>query len=175
MGQPTIINLFAGPSSGKSTLAFGLSYRLKCLRTNVEFAGEYAKDLTWAKRHRDLEDQVYVFGKQQQRITRLAKDCDIIVADSPVLMGLVYATGYPSCFRETVAWRFRQFKSINFFVNRASPYDPVGRNQTEAEAREKDAEIRAVLEEFSVPFHEVYGSEDGLEEALRIIRENLSI
>jgi nicotinamide riboside kinase len=171
--MPTVINLFAGPSSGKSTMAFGLSYRLKCLRVNVEFAGEYAKDLVWSKRHRDLEDQVYVFGKQQQRIQRLAKDCDVIVADSPVLMGLAYAQDYPLCFRQTVAWRFHQFDNINFFVNRVTEYDPIGRNQTEEEAQEKDREIFDLLDEFEVPFVRVDGNEAGLEDALNIVLERI--
>jgi hypothetical protein len=172
---PTVINLFAGPSSGKSTMAFGLSYHLKCLRVNVEFAGEYAKILTWTKRHNDLEDQVYVFGKQQRFIQRLAKDCDVIVADSPVLMGLVYAQTYPECFRQTVAWRFNQFRNINFYVTRDAPFDPIGRNQNEDEAKQKDAEIRSLMAEFNVSFTEVPGSEAGLHQALSVIRNELNI
>jgi nicotinamide riboside kinase len=172
-GQPLVVNLFAGPSSGKSTMAAGLFYHLKCQRANVEYATEYAKDLTHDERHRALEDQVYVFGKQQQRIQRLTSHYDVIIADSPVLMGLVYSAGYPDCFRETVAWRFRQYDSMNFFINRCTEYDPIGRNQTEAQAREKDGEIRQLLADFEVEYHDVDGNEDGLLVALEKIKARL--
>ena len=175
MSNALIVNLFGGPGSGKSTLALGLSYNLKCLRANVEYAPEYAKDLVHDERHRALMDQVYVFSKQAQRIERLVPHYDVIVADSPVLMGLVYSSGYPQCFRDTVAWRFNQFESINFFIRRRTEYDPVGRTQTEDEAKVKDAEILSLLAEFDVKYHAVDGSEQGLETALTIIRNRLSI
>lgn len=156
-------------------MAAGLFYNLKTLHVEVELATEYAKDLVFANRRRDLEDQVYVFGKQQYRIQRLAKECQVIITDSPVLMGLVYAPDYPQCFRETVAWRFNQFPSINFYIERTSTYKALGRTQTEEQAREKDAEIKTLLGEFGVDYHIVTGNDEGLADALSVVRQKLDL
>ncbi len=45
--ETLVINMFAGPGAGKSTLAAGTFFRLKCLGVNAEIAPEYAKDLVW--------------------------------------------------------------------------------------------------------------------------------
>jgi nicotinamide riboside kinase len=171
----TVINLWAAPGSGKSTLAAGLFYRLKCVHADVELTTEYAKDLVHSNRMQDLEDQVYVFGKQQHKIQRLAKQYKIIITDSPVLMGLVYATEYPQCFRETVAWRFNQFNNMNFLVHRNAPYQKKGRNQTEIEAQAVHERIVNLMHEFSVPYSEISGSDAGLDALEKIVRERLSI
>jgi adenylate kinase family enzyme len=169
----TVINLWAGPGSGKSTLAAGLFYRLKAMHLEVELTSEFAKDLVYAKRHNDMNDQVYIFGKQQYRVQRLARDCDYIITDSPVLMGLVYAPDYPKCFRDTVAWAYDRNENINILVKRASAYNPNGRNQTEAEAIEKDAEIVALMHEFGLCYDVVTGNDEGLEAAVNIVRDRI--
>ncbi len=53
----TIINLLGGPGSGKSTTAAGLFNIMKTEGMSVEFAGEFAKDLTWSERKFCLTDQ----------------------------------------------------------------------------------------------------------------------
>ena len=68
-----IVNLFGGPGSGKSTTAAGLFYEVKKLKLNVELVTEYAKDAVWEKRHNLLDDQIYIFAKQQRRISRLKR------------------------------------------------------------------------------------------------------
>lgn len=169
----TIINLWGAPGSGKSTMAAGLFYNLKIRHHNVELATEYAKDLVYANRHRDLEDQIYVFGKQQYRIERLATDCDVIVTDSPVLMCLTYAHDYPECFRDTVAWRFSKYNNINILITRDAPYSNIGRYQTEQEANQKQQEIICLMQEFNVPFIEVKGNGEGLDYLLEYLSEKI--
>jgi hypothetical protein len=159
MNQPKVVNLFAAPGSGKSTTASGL---FQNRGVNAELTGEYAKDLTWSKRHYTLQDQIYVFGKQHHRVWRLQEDCDIIISDSPILLGLAYADQYPECFKETVYWAFNQYDNINFFVNRVKPYNPKGRNQTAEQSNEKGIEIKNLLLRWNVPYTEVNGNEEGL-------------
>lgn len=65
-----VVNLFGGPGSGKSTCAAGVFTLLKLSGVNAELVTEYAKDLTWEKRHVTLANQHYIFGKQLQRLKR---------------------------------------------------------------------------------------------------------
>jgi adenylate kinase family enzyme len=160
--RPLVVNLFAGPGAGKSTTAAKIFAALKDRGINVELAGEYAKDLTWEGRHRTLADQFYVFGKQHHRIYRLVTDCDVIVTDSPILMGLAYADGYPQEFKQTVRWAFNRYRNLNFLLKRTKPYNPKGRNQTLEEAKQKDVEILRLLSWTKEPFKRV--SDDQIDE-----------
>lgn len=169
--KPIVVNLFAAPGSGKSTTASGLFYKLKNQGVNAELTGEYAKDLTWSKRHHTLQDQLYVFGKQHHRVWRLQEDCDLIISDSPILLGLAYASSYPLCFQETVYWAFNQYDNINFLINRVKPYNPKGRNQSAEESKKKHEEIIELLHDWEIQYTTVDGNENGLN---TVVQEVLS-
>jgi nicotinamide riboside kinase len=169
-----VVNFFASPGSGKSTTASGLFYNLKTSGFNAELAGEYAKDLTWARRFLDLEDQLYIFGKQHHRLFRLQHDCDVAIVDSPLLLSLIYAPKYPQCFRDTVKWAFDQYDNINFVVNRVKPYNPKGRRQSEDESREKHEEILNLLTEFGIHHYQVNGDEQGLKTVTEIVKQKIT-
>jgi hypothetical protein len=153
--------MFGGPGAGKSRGSSDIFVKLKDAGINAELAGEYAKDLTWGKRQHDLLDQLYVFGKQHHRVWILNQECEVVVCDSPILLGLAYSEQYPQCFKDTVFWAFNQYDNINFYVNRVKPYNPKGRNQDEEEAKEKDVVIKDLLIEYRVPFIEVNGDDEG--------------
>ena len=168
-----VINLFAPPGSGKSTTAAGVFYDLKSAGVNAELAGEYAKDLVWSGRQRCLSDQLYVFGKQHHRVYRLQQDCDVVVMDSPILLGLAYADHYPQCFKDTVHWAFNQYDNLNFYINRVKKYNPKGRNQTEAESDAKGLEIKALLSGYNVRYTTVNGDDHGRDFIVSQVLKNL--
>lgn len=173
MTNPIVVNLFASPGSGKSTTASGVFYELKTRGVNAELAGEYAKDLTWSKRFHTLQDQIYVFGKQHHRVFRLKDDCDVIIMDSPILLGLAYSWDYPQCFRDTVNWAFNQYDNINFVIQRVKPYSQKGRNQTEAESKKKHEEILNILSIFDVSYELVAGNEAGKDHIVSRVLEKI--
>lgn len=174
INSPLVVNLFAAPGSGKSTMAAGVFYKLKNNGINVELAGEYAKDLVWSGRQRTLEDQIYVFGKQHHRIQRLQQDCDVIIADSPILLGLAYAADYPQCFKDTVYWAFNQYNNINFLLKRTKPYNHKGRNQNEFESDQKQEEIIDLLLESRISFDVTTGDEQGLDYITLIVMNKIN-
>ncbi len=171
--NPIVVNLFAAPGSGKSTTASGLFYNLKNNGINCELAGEYAKDLTWAKRFNTLQDQIYVFGKQHHRVWRLKEEVDVIICDSPILLGLAYAQEYPQCYKDTVRWAFDQYDNMNFLIQRVKPYMAKGRRQTEEQSNQKHLEIRALLDDMNVDHTEVFGNKDGLDIITQQVLEKL--
>lgn len=157
------INLFAGPGAGKSTTAAGVFRLLKLAGKNVELVTEYAKDLTWADRRKTLDDQLYIFAKQHHRMAMCADQVDFIVTDSPLLLSSVYGTGQSQTFHDLVLERFRAFDNRNFFINRTKPYQPVGRSQTEAEARALDAAVKSTLRRAGECVWEIQGDVDAAE------------
>lgn len=142
-----IINLFAGPGAGKSTVASDLFALMKWEKFNVEIVDEYAKQLSWEKRFNTLEDQLYVVASQNRKLKRLIGQVDYIITDSPVLMALPYAREdyLPKYFRELVWEVHHSYSNINFFLERAKEYHPVGRHHTEEQAIELDGIIENLL------------------------------
>ena len=53
-----VVNLFAGPGSGKSTTCAGVFSKLKLIGINCEMALEYAKDKVWENSLDVLNDQI---------------------------------------------------------------------------------------------------------------------
>src|ERR1041385_3278977 len=92
--QTTIINLYGGPGSGKSTAAAFFYYLMKKDGLSVELVREYVKDWAYEKRGIGTYDQIYFLGKQTRRESMLYSKVDWIVTDSPVMMNLYYAQRY---------------------------------------------------------------------------------
>ncbi|CAB4122436.1 Fer4_NifH domain containing protein [uncultured Caudovirales phage] len=164
-----IINLFGGPGVGKSTTAAGLFYEMKKRHLNVELVTEYAKDAVWENRSNLLDDQIYIFAKQQRRISRLMDHgIEWVITDSPISLGLVYLRDgtLSSHFNELVMEVFNRFENHNFLLQRKWAYNPVGRMQTETQAREFDDRVLALLNRYNVPCSTVTGGEQAVAEIL---------
>lgn len=154
-----VINLFAGPGSGKSTTAAGLFFLMKLRGYNVELIHEFAKDLTWRGRHNTLECQPYVFGKQLERTECLLGQVDYIITDSTLLLSAVYNNEdkYPE-FKFPVIDIFDSHDNLNYFIERTKLYNPVGRNQTAEEAVEIDIKIKKLLQFYCMPYKPIPGT-----------------
>lgn len=167
-----IINLFAGPGAGKSTMAANTFTELKLRGQLAELALEFAKDLVWEKRMVTLENQIYVFGKQLQRIKRVADQVDYVITDSPLLFSILYRPADLSpTFDQLVLEVFNDFDNINFFIERKKEYVPKGRTQTEKEAQALDKKIIELLKGSNVEYMRVPGTMDG---ASQIVSEILA-
>lgn len=153
--KPLVVNFYGGPGSGKSTTAAGLFSYLKMAEVNCELVTEFAKDETWNGSLNTLSYQPYVFGQQAWRIERLRGKVDVVVTDSPIILSSIYASGdLPASFHDYVLWEHQRTNSLDFFLKRVKKYNPVGRNQTEEEAKGIDEKIVNTLKAMGVDFHE---------------------
>ena len=91
------VNLFGRPGVGKSTKAAELFVYVKqnWPKVSCELVTEVAKDFVWEERHQTLENQPYVTMKQYRNLKRLLGKVDLVITDTPLLLGTVYATGVP--------------------------------------------------------------------------------
>lgn len=161
--KTTIINLYGGPGSGKSTSAAYLYYILKAAGKNVELVREYVKDWAWEERKISNYDQIYFLGKQVRRESLLYGKVDYIVTDSPVMMNLYYAQRYcPLSLAEGIRSSTLSFyhqgaadghQHIHILLKRNKPYKSEGRYQTEAEAVEIDQGLSRLLVDLKMPLH----------------------
>lgn len=151
-----VINLFAGPGSGKSTTCAGVFSKLKLAGVNCEMALEYAKDKVWENSLDVLDDQIYVFGKQLHRLNRLKGKVDVIITDSPILLSIIYNKEASNYLDNLVIEQFHKFNNLNYYVVRDESFNPKGRVQNHEESMEKDDQIKTLLNEHKISYTTVY-------------------
>jgi nicotinamide riboside kinase len=145
------VNFYSGPGSGKSTLAARTFAELKIRGYDIEHIPEYIK--TWAHEGKKpiSYDQLYVFAKQLKAEDVILRNVDLIVTDSPLLMNVAYSKLYNVPYAPhliKLAQEFdREFKPINFFINRTVPYVGKGRYQDNTAAIYFDSFLQDFLED----------------------------
>jgi len=167
-----IVNLFGGPSVGKSTVAAGVFSLLKLHGVECGLVTEYAKDLVWEERHKTFKDQQYIFAKQHHRLWRVVDKVDVIITDSPLILNQVYGDIYKTTnkkFNDNVIDVVSNFNNYNILLTRTKKYNPNCRNQTEDQAKEIDSIIRRTLESYSMGFVEVPGNSSGINKITRLL------
>lgn len=157
-----VINLFAGPGIGKSTTAAGVFWKMKTLGFKVELVTEFAKGLVYASDMK-LKDQLYVFAKQNWRLSVLEGQVDYAITDSPLILSNIYFDKETSMyteeyFKQLVGDTFDHYHNINFVMNRDTethPYQKYGRTQTLEEAKELDDKIMEYLTTQDIMWHDI--------------------
>ena len=169
-----VVNFFGGPGCGKSTTASLLFGNLKQNNYDAELVTEYAKELVWEDRTKTLANQMYVIGKQINRIETLLGKVDVVITDSPILLGQIYrGDHYPKEFDDVVKWQFDQHDNVNFFLKRVKPFNQNGRVHSLEESIENDNRILDILNESNYSYYEINGDEAGVEEVIKIVKHIL--
>jgi len=146
-----VVNLYGGPGTGKSTMMASLFSKLKWNKVDCEMATEYAKDKVWENSIHILDDQLYVTAKQYHRLFRLNGKVDVILTDSPILLGTIYNETIKIPEFDILVYKLsEQFNNLNIFLERKKDFNPNGRLQTEEEAKIKDKEILNMLDKFNI-------------------------
>lgn len=172
-----VINLFGAPSSGKSTGAAYLFSILKINGYNVELVTEFAKDKVWENSSVALENQLYISGQQSFRLSKLKDKVDIVVTDSPLILGALYNTddNLGEGFTDILFKIFNSYKNINFFLRRNKPYNPNGRLQTEEESNEVSKMLIDLLDKHNVKYDIYNGDIDGYRKICNVVFDFLQM
>lgn len=176
----TIINLYGGPGTGKSTSAAYLFYLLKAQGKDTELVREYVKDWAWEGRSISTYDQIYLLGKQVRRESMLYNKVDFIVTDAPIMLGIYYASRFsPLSVSEgvramTLAY-YRQAAEDghihhHVFLERTKPYNQAGRYQTEDQAKNIDNGLYGMLGDLRIPFNKCGTQREDLDNLLSTLK-----
>lgn len=164
MKNTIIVNLFAGPGAGKSTGAAYIFAMLKMCGVDAELVTEFAKDKVWEENSEVFKNQMYVTAKQSFKISRVAGKVDVIVTDSPLLMGIAYAD--TDGLKHAIIDEYNKYDNQNWFIKRAKPYNPNGRFQTEEQAKEIDTKIHDLLAGYGIIPGITWGTIEGYDEII---------
>jgi hypothetical protein len=159
------INLYGAPGSGKSTVASFLFYNLKIEQYQIELVNEYIKWWTYIPRVPVSWDSYYCQAKQitKEDVT-LRSGTDLIVSDSPILLGYFYGVHHNTPGQEAMLKSFEEFQkmypSIDILIKRPShiPYNRKGRYEDEKDSNKIEIELTKVLVE-RVPFKTFFANE----------------
>lgn len=174
-----VINFLSGPGAGKSTTAAKLFAYMKENGCKVELVTEYAKDLTYGKDSFKLQDQLYVFAKQNHKLWRLERnEVDYVITDSALLLSLIYnseSSGYNTeVFMGTVLSVYHNYDNINIFIDRKDTgYQEYGRSQTLEEAKDIDNRVRDMLDNLHISYNTVSRDDDILQQVLEALEGKL--
>jgi hypothetical protein len=173
-----VVNFFAGPGTGKSTTMAHCFAELKWKGIDCEMCTEYAKDKVWEGSEHVIENQFYVSGKQYHKLKRLEKKVDVILTDSPILLGLIYGYREPQPFKDLLIEYHNTFNNLNIFLRRVKPFVQNGRLQNEEEARAIDEDLYNFVGSQRVDFMEIPATRENvqrivssIEDALKRLRE----
>lgn len=176
-----IVNLFGGPGIGKSSIAAGLTYKLKKKHITCDNPYEFPKILAWDENHSAIRDQLYVLANQHRGIVKSYGKVDYIILDSPILLSLTYrnyyksneypATLYGNTFDKMVLEIFNQYDNINILLERGEGnHNEKERYQTLEQSKELDKAIELSMISNNIPYYVVKVGDNTLKDILKIIK-----
>ena len=178
-----IINLFGGPGIGKSSIAAGITYKLKKNHITCDNPYEFPKTLAWDENHSAIADQLYVLANQHRGIVKSFGKVDYIILDSPILLSLTYknyykkesypSTLYGESFDKMLLDTFNQYDNINIVLERTDGnHNNNERYQNLEESIELDKEIEYSLRINDIPYHKIKVGKNTVNDILKIIKND---
>jgi deoxyadenosine/deoxycytidine kinase len=176
-----IINLFGGPGVGKSSIAAGLTYKLKKKHITCDNPYEFPKILAWDENHSAIKDQLYVLANQHRGIVKSYGKVDYIILDSPILLSLIYKTYYESgtypatlygeSFDRMILDIHNQYDNINIVLNRTNGlHNEMERYQNLEQSISLDVEIENKLINYHIPYTKVDVNDNTVTEIMKLIK-----
>jgi hypothetical protein len=172
MNKTVVINFYGGPGTGKSTIAARIFSELKVKGIECELITEFAKRKVWEGNTTCLENQLYISSKQIYSMFTVAKHVDVIVTDSPIILGVIY--GNDDLLEPIIIREHNKYENLDFFLTRTTPYDPVGRVQDESTAYLLDKKIENLLIRQSSSYTKLPADNKSIQQILDIIDSKLN-
>ena len=161
--QTIIVNLFGAPGAGKSSGAAYIFSKIKMAGVNEELVTEFAKDKVWEESKEVFNNQIYIFGKQSFKISRVMNKVDVIITDSPIILSSFYNSDetIQEELDALVMKTFNSYNNMNYFIERVKPYQEKGRFQTEEESDQIADKVSTLLDEKEVDYEVIAGDTEG--------------
>ena len=173
--QTIIVNLFGAPGAGKSTGAAYIFSKIKMAGVNAELVTEFAKDKVWEESKEVFNNQIYIFGKQSFKISRVMNKVDVIITDSPIILSSFYNSDemIQEELDALVMKTFNSYNNMNYFIKRVKPYQEKGRFQTEEESDQIADEVSTLLDKKEVDYEVIAGDTEGYDYIVKQILHKL--
>lgn len=169
------INWFGGPAIGKTTVSAEFFTELKKFELDVEIVSEFAKDVILEGRPQALQHQWYILANQAYRIWCAYNAMDVVLVDSPILLGPVYDKEASPALLALCLENHHKYNNLNIVLSRNPTFEHsmAGRVHSLTESISVDNRIVRTLDEHGISYirYDEYGKERILNLILRAIRE----
>lgn len=171
------INLFGGPSVGKSLTAMELASAMKRDHLDAEYVSEIAKDLVFSKDFFTLGDQLLILARQHHTYYKMETQMDYTINDGAFILSLAYVQENEhlplELFKELIVTMFKSYNTLNIFVERnlEYPYQESGRYQTLEEAIQLDEKIKHILIDNNIEFYSIKSDENIVKNIYNLVKE----
>lgn len=171
--QTLIVNLVAGPCSGKSTNSAELFARLKRMNISCEYVPEFIKEEIYKENLTLPKNQLPLFGAEVYSLDNKIGKVDVIVHDGSLINNIIYDYENDTEFHKFVAYWFNKYENLNFFIKRGDiEFETYGRLHNESEAKALDNRIKETHDKFGISYHEI-SSKDAVDKMIPVILEKM--
>lgn len=161
--KPVRVNLFGGPSTGKSNLGARLFSALGARGYNVEFVDEVIKPMAWEHVRPKGFDPVWLVGNQMHAEDIVLRNGGTVVSAGPLYQQCAYLRGDGNLSRErldllnalllAVGTFELRYPSVNIYLTRNVPFNPNGRYQKRVEeALALDSQILSIVSTYALRY-----------------------
>ena len=169
-----VINLFGGPSIGKTNLAGRIFLALNDLNLEAANPEEHAKLAIFQGQAHLLDEQLILLGRTWDTLHALGDKVDVIVVDSPLLLASVYGQKREGPhFHATVRDFHSRFSRLNCLLmrNQSLAYSTVGRRENLTQALHMDTRIVDALDTANEPYLALPPTGQATEQVARTIAQ----
>lgn len=177
--QAIVINLAGGPGCGKSILASDVFSALKRKFVECELSSEYIKRKIREDARKVVQNQIYIFAKQQFQLFGMKDNVQVIITDSPLFFSSVYDETKCKALKQLIMKEYNGYKNLTYLLKRSKvvPYEQEGRYQDLEGAKKVDRKVKKFMEKNDIKYKTLKGIDaDSLEvivkDALKSIRKN---
>lgn len=154
-----VISVSGGPGVGKSILTSEIFVQLKRRFVSCDISSEYIKRKIREDARKVIQNQIYIFAKQQFQLFGMKDSVDVIITDSPIFLSAVYDETQCPHLRALIMKEFNNYKNLSYYVERDSAvaYEQEGRYQDETGAKLVDDKVRNFMNDNNIEYKTLKG------------------
>lgn len=157
--QAIVVNLAGGPGCGKSILASDLFSALKRRFISCELSSEYIKRKLREEAKKVVQNQIYIFAKQQFQLFGMKDNVEVIITDSPIFLSSVYDESNCKDLKNLIMKEYKRYHNLTYLIERSKdvPYEQEGRYQDQAGAKLVDNKVKKFMDNNKIKYKTIQG------------------
>ena len=157
--EAIVINISGGPGVGKSILASDVFSALKRMSISCELSSEYIKRKLREDARKVIQNQIYIFAKQQFQLFGMKDNVRVIITDSPIFLSAVYDDSRCEFLKGLIMKEYGNYKNLTYYIERDDnvPYEQEGRFQDHAGAKLVDTKVKDFMDDNNIEYKTIKG------------------
>jgi len=141
---------------------------LKKKYVECELSSEYIKRKIREDARKVVQNQIYIFAKQQFQLFGMKDNVQVIITDSPIFLSAVYDDTQCKNLRQLIMKEFNRYKNLTYLLERNDKikYEQEGRYQDLEGAKQVDEKVKKFMKKNDIKYKTLKGIDS---DSLKII------